>query len=185
MNTYRLDNNTIDSIELKCLVVSRGLRVSKDVYKQFSGDYRLSISPLTCNCFFLSDGTVVQLTDMGFHLKYLGGMLSWSNLKLLKYASELGTPFTLELVDGKAALMYSSGFVDFVSFPPKTDFYQRKTFARNQIYWKCGHSGDRLGSVSMSVALRVCGGRKALPILLFRRGLSIQGEQKQGAAVRA
>lgn len=127
MNTYRLENNTVDSVELKCLVVSRGLKVSKDVYKQFGADYRLSISPLTCNCFLLSDNTVVQLTDMGFHLQYLGGMLSWSNLKLLKYASELGTPFTLELVEGKAALMYKSEIVDFVTFPPKTDFYQQKT----------------------------------------------------------
>ena len=127
MNTYRLENNTVDSVELKCLVVSRGLKVSKDVYKQFGADYRLSISPLTCTCFLLSDNTVVQLTDMGFHLQYLGGMLSWSNLKLLKYASELGTPFTLELVEGKAALMYKSEIVDFVTFPPKTDFYQQKT----------------------------------------------------------
>ncbi|MEL7610224.1 MAG: radical SAM protein [Bacillota bacterium] len=127
MNTYRLDNDTIDSVELKCLVVSRGLKVGKDVYKKYGSDYRLNISPLTCNCFFLSDGTVVQLTDMGFHLQYLGGMLSWSNLKLLKYASELGTPFALELVDGKAALLYKSEFVDFVAFPPKTDFYRQKT----------------------------------------------------------
>lgn len=98
MNKYLIDKQEIDSIELKCLVVSRGLKVSKEVYRQFSNDYRLDINPLTCNSFRLSDGTIVQLTDMGFHLKYLGGMLSWSNLKLLKYASQLGTPFTLSLI---------------------------------------------------------------------------------------
>ena len=96
MNTYMLGKEQVDSIELKCLVVSRGLKVSREVYRRFSDLYRLNISPLTCNCLLLSDGTIVQLTDMGFHLQYLGGMLSWDNLKLLKYASQLGTPFTLE-----------------------------------------------------------------------------------------
>ena len=127
MNTYQINGETIDSIELKCLVVSRGIKVGKNVYRRFSGQYRLDISPLTCNCMHLSDGTIVQMTDMGFHLQYLGGMLSWSNLKLLRYAAELGTPFTLEVVEDKPALMHKGVFVDFVSFPPKTEFYKRKT----------------------------------------------------------
>ncbi len=127
MNKYLIDKQEIDSIELKCLVVSRGLKVGKEVYRQFSEDYRLDINPLTCNSFRLSDGTIVQLTDMGFHLRYLGGMLSWSNLKLLKYASQLGTPFTLEVAEDKAALMYKGEFLDFVTFPEKTDFFRRHT----------------------------------------------------------
>lgn len=127
MNKYMIDGREIDSIELKCLVVSRGMKVDKKIYNRFTKEYRLSINPLMCNCVFLSDGTIVQLTDMGFHLRYLGGMLSWDNLKLLKYASELGTPFTLELIDDKAALMYNKKFVDFVTFPPKTDFYTKTT----------------------------------------------------------
>ena len=127
MNTYMLGKEQVDSIELKCLVVSRGLKVSREVYRRFSDLYRLNISPLTCNCLLLSDGTIVQLTDMGFHLQYLGGMLSWDNLKLLKYASQLGTPFTLEVVEDKPALLYNGQLVDWVSFPPKTDFYRQKT----------------------------------------------------------
>lgn len=127
MNQYKIDGQLIDSIELKCLVVSRGLKVQNSVYRQFSEKYRLDMNPLTCNCLILSDGTIVQLTDMGFHLKYLGGMLSWSNLKLLKYASELGTPFRIDVLDGKPALMYKNEFLDFVTFPEKTDFFSRKT----------------------------------------------------------
>ena len=127
MKSYTIDGVNIDSIELKCLVVSRGLKVDKKVYRRFSGEYRLSVNPLCCNCLILSDGTIVQLTDMGFHLSYLGGMLSWDNLKLLKYASQLGTPFTLELIDDKAALMYNGSLVDYVTFPEKTDFFSRKT----------------------------------------------------------
>ncbi|MEI6578465.1 MAG: radical SAM protein [Eubacteriales bacterium] len=127
MNKYNLNSKEIDSVELKCLAVSRGVKVDKSVYKQFAGKYRLGINPLMCNCIILSDGTIVQLTDMGFHLKYLSGILSWDNLKLLKYASELETPFTVSLVEEKPALLYKKEFVDFVSFPPKTDFYHQKT----------------------------------------------------------
>lgn len=127
MNTYTIDGQRIDSIELKCLVVSRGLKVDKAVYRRFGEAYRLSINPLTCNCLMLSDGTIVQLTDMGFHLRYLGGMLSWENLKLLRYASELGTPFTLEVDGDKAALLHKGQLVDFVTFPPSTDFYKQRT----------------------------------------------------------
>lgn len=127
MNRYTIGGETVDSVELKCLVVSRGVKVAKDVYKAYTKDWRLSVSPLCCNCMVLSDGTILQLTDMGFHLKYLGGMLSWDNLKLLKYASQLGSPFTLEMVEGRAALMHQGAFVDFVTFPEKTDFYQQKT----------------------------------------------------------
>ncbi len=127
MNTYSLRNETVDSIELKCLVVSKGVKVAKEVYRKFSKTYRLGVNPLMCNCFFLSDGTIVQLTDMGFHLKYLTGILSWDNLKLLKYASELDTPFAIRLREGKPALFYRDSFVDAISFPPPNGFYRQKT----------------------------------------------------------
>ena len=127
MNTYKIDGQTVDSIELKCLVVSRGLKVKKEAYRKFSGTCRLDMNPLTCNCMILSDGTIVQLTDMGFHLKYLNGSLSWDNLKLLRYASELGTDFSLGVVEEKPALLYKNELVDFVSFPEATDFYKQTT----------------------------------------------------------
>jgi len=76
---------------------------------------------------FFSDGTVAQLTNMGFHLRYLTGLLSWDNLKLLRYAQQLETPFALKVTDGKPALLHNNNFVDFVTFPPYTDFYKQKT----------------------------------------------------------
>ncbi|MDR1329483.1 MAG: hypothetical protein LBK23_07790 [Oscillospiraceae bacterium] len=127
MKKYKLQNTEVDSIELKALAVSRGMKVDKEVYRRFSETCRLDMNPLTCNCFVLSDGTIVQLTDMGFHLKYLSGILSWSNLKLLKYASQLTTPFSLRLSGDSPALFYEDECVDIVSLPPRTDFYQRKT----------------------------------------------------------
>lgn len=127
MNKYKLLNTEIDSIDLKCLVVSKGVNVDKSVYKAFSNTNRLGVNPLMCNCMILSDGTIVQLTDMKFHLQYLTGILSWDNLKLLKYACELETPFALKLIEDKAALYHKDTFIDFVSFPPKNDFYIQKT----------------------------------------------------------
>lgn len=127
MNKYNLLHLEIDSIDLKCLVVSKGVTVAKEVYKKFAKSNRLGVNPLMCNCFFLSDGTVVQLTDMGFHLEYLTGILSWNNLKLLKYASELETPFSIKLIEDKPALLYMDSFIDFISFPPQNHFYFQKT----------------------------------------------------------
>ena len=127
MKSYAIDGEACDSVELKCLVVSRGLRVDKEVYKAFSPLYRLSPSPMQCNCFRLSDGTIVQLTDMGFHLKNLKSMLSWDSLKTMKYAKDLVTDFELKVVEGKPALLYKGEVVDFVTFPKKNDFYVQKT----------------------------------------------------------
>jgi hypothetical protein len=127
MNSYMYGGDEIDSVELKCLVVSRGLKVDKEVYKRYQKTSRLDVNPLTCNCFFLSDGTIVQLTDMGFHLKYLSGILSWNNLKLLRYASELTTPFSIRMQDDKPALFGGTGLLDFITFPEPTDFYKQKT----------------------------------------------------------
>ena len=124
---YYLGNDVVDSIELKCFVVSRGAKVDKQVYQKYGKNTRLNPNPLMCNCMILSDETIVQLTDMSFHLKQLGSMLSWNNIKLMKYASQLGTPFTISLKDERAALMYNGEFVDFISFAPPTDFYKKKT----------------------------------------------------------
>lgn len=126
MNQYQLMGETIDSIELKCLVVGKGVKVGKEVYKAFAHT-RLHINPLMCNCMLLSDGTIVQLTDVSFHLRYLTGILSWDNLKLMRYASELETPFSIRLDGGKAALFHKDTLVDYVTFPPATEFYTRKT----------------------------------------------------------
>ena len=127
MNSYTIEGVKIDSVDLKCLVVSRGIKVDKEVYKLFSSISRLNISPLTCNCIILSDGTIMQMTDMSFHLRYLTGILSWDNIKLLRYASQLETPFALKIIENKPALFYDNTFLDFVTFPPYTDFFNQKT----------------------------------------------------------
>ncbi|MDR2360395.1 MAG: hypothetical protein LBD85_03815 [Oscillospiraceae bacterium] len=127
MTTYKINGQTLSGVELKCLLVSCGVAADKNVYRELGSRFRLNINPLACNCMILPCGTIVQLTDVKFHLRYLSGMLSWNNLKLLRYASELGTPFSLKMLDGKAALCHNKEFITFVTFPEYTDFYLRKT----------------------------------------------------------
>jgi hypothetical protein len=103
MNTYTIEGQVIDSVELKCLLVSRGVKVDKALYRIVGPTTRLTASPLCCNCLILSDGTIAQLTDLTFHLRLLAGMLSWSQIKLLRYASDLDTPFTLKSLTDKVA----------------------------------------------------------------------------------
>ena len=109
------------------MLVSRGVKVDKGVYRFFKGKARLSTNPLCCNCLILSDGTVSQLTDTGFHLSYLSGILSWDNLKLLRYLGEIGTPFTLRMQGEQAVLFYNNTELDVVTFPPVSAYYRQKT----------------------------------------------------------
>ena len=127
MNKYKIDGININSIELKCLVVSRGVKVDNAVYRQHKNTARLSVNPLCCNCFILSDNTVIQLTDTNFHMRYLSGILSWDNLKLLKYLGDLATPFSLRMQDSKPVLFYNNTEIDTVNFPPVSNFYKQKT----------------------------------------------------------
>ena len=127
MKTFNIGKQQADSVELKCLLISRGVKVDQAVYQRFGKTHRLNHSSLMCNSLKLSDGTIVQLTDVSFHLKHLLRMFSWSNLKLLKYEADLITPFSIRISDDRAALFHEQQFVDFISFQKKTDFYKQKT----------------------------------------------------------
>ena len=127
MKTYKLKNFDVDSVELKCLLISRGVKVDKRVYKWAKGQARLDINPLCCNCMILSCGTIVQLTDTQFHLQYLSGILSWDNIKLLRNVKDLATPFTLRMRNDKPVLFYEGDEVDEIRFPPISDFYRQHT----------------------------------------------------------
>lgn len=58
------DNKIIDTVDLKALLVSRGVKVSNRIYKKYKGQVRLSNNPLECNAMILPDETIVQLTDL-------------------------------------------------------------------------------------------------------------------------
>lgn len=139
---FKIDGETVDSIELKCLVVSRGLKIDKEVYKTCGDKYRIYTNALTCNCFKLPDGTIVMATDLGFHLSTLSSMFSWDNLKLFRYMKDLTTDFRLALVDGRPTLLYMNDELTPIELMPGTDFYRQKTssgmpYAGNAVLQGC------------------------------------------------
>lgn len=124
---FKLGNEMLDSVELKCMVVSRGLKIDQDVYKKLGGEFRINPNALTCNCFKLPDDTIVMATDIGFHLSSLASMFSWDNLKLFKYMGDMKTDFRIALSGGTPVLLYRDREVTEIRFLPKTDFFRQKT----------------------------------------------------------
>ncbi len=124
---FKLGNEMLDSVELKCMVVSRGLKIDQDVYKKLGGEFRINSNALTCNCFKLPDDTIVMATDIGFHLSSLASMFSWDNLKLFKYMGDMKTDFRIALSGGTPVLLYRDREVTEIRFLLKTDFFRQKT----------------------------------------------------------
>jgi hypothetical protein len=128
LRTYQIDGKEVDSIDLKSLVISKGIKVSNEVYKKFSSTNRIYPDPLTCNCFILPDKTVVQMTDIALHLNYLKSAMSLQNLKQMKYFFQMNTPFKLKVSgSGKPVLMHGDSVVTEVEFPPESHFYEQVT----------------------------------------------------------
>ncbi len=127
MRLYKLGKSYVDSVELKCLVISRGVKIDKEIYRKYQSTHRIYPNALTCNCMKLPDGTITMLTDLGFHFDTLANMFSWDNLKLLRYMSDLSTPYQVALHEDTPVLMCDGDAVCPISFLPGTDFYRRKT----------------------------------------------------------
>jgi len=125
---FKLNGETIDTVDLKALLVSRGVRVSGRVYSKFKGEFRISQNPLECNFMLLPDNTIVHLTDLAFHMKYIRSALSWDTFKQLKYFSQLKTPFSLDLDEtGIPTIYFDKQKVTTISFHRPTKFYEQKT----------------------------------------------------------
>ena len=128
LSKYSFDGHEIDSLDLKSLIVTRGVRVNDGVYKAFREEYRLNPNPLTCNCLILPDGTIAQLTDIAMHLRYLRQAMSLESLKQISTFFSGWKPFDLKVSDsGKAVLSYDGTKVTEVSFPKRSHFYEQKT----------------------------------------------------------
>ncbi len=154
---YNLENAIIDSVVLKALLISRGVKVSNKVYSKFSKNFRLSTNPMECNTIILPDQTIVQLTDLAFHMDYIKSAISWNTLKQLKYLSQIKTSFRLDLDEsGSASIFYKKQKVTIVTFPKAIDFYKQYTstgipyignavlqgtqWLSFQLLWKCDYA---------------------------------------------
>ncbi|MGA2034971.1 MAG: radical SAM protein [Thermoguttaceae bacterium] len=125
---YRINGESLDSLDLKVLLVTKGVKVSAQVYKAFGRTHRLHPDPETCNCLLLPDGTVVHLVDLAMHMGYIKKALSWDMLRNLRYAFQLQTPFSLDVADsGHPVLLWKDEEVTRVMFPPASRFYQQRT----------------------------------------------------------
>lgn len=127
MNRYRFENYDVDSVELKCLLVSRGLKIDKEIYKRLGKESRIYPNALTCNCMKLPDDTIVMATDLGFHLSTISSMFSIDNLKLFKYMTDMTTPYRLSLINDVPTLFFENERICDISFLPTTDFFKQKT----------------------------------------------------------
>ncbi len=125
---YQLNGETVDSLDLKAMVVTRGVKVGGAVYKRFSATNRVYPDPETCNCLLLPDGTVVQMTDLALHMRYLKKAILLEALRNIRHTVRLRTPFTLDVPPEGAPVLFHNGEpVTEVAFPPASRFYEQKT----------------------------------------------------------
>jgi hypothetical protein len=127
LGTYRVNGENLDSLDLKALVVSRGVKVSGEVYRRFSPRYRLYPDPETCNCLILLDDTIVQLTDLALHMRYVKKAILLEALRHLPSLMRLRTPFALDVSDDRPVLLHNGRPVTEVMFPPASHFFEQRT----------------------------------------------------------
>ena len=102
---FQVDGETLDSLDLKVLLLTKGMFVHDEVHRTLGAAYRISPDPLECNALFLQDGTVVHVADIG-----------------------PTAPFHLTLdAEGDPCLLHNNDLLAKVSLPPNTDFYQQHT----------------------------------------------------------
>lgn len=102
---YQVNGEELDSLELKVLLITKGINVAAEVCEKCGSSHRISQNPLECSCLILPGDVVVHMTDVGPM-----------------------SPFRLEAVaNGNANLLYQGTPVTDVSFPPPTDFYRQRT----------------------------------------------------------
>lgn len=110
------------------MLISKGVKVSGNVYSTFKDKARLYPNPLKCNSCILPDGTVVQLTDLAFHMAYIRSSMNWGLMSQLRYLPQPATPFSLVISNNdQAMLRYKKQDLTEVSFPPPSRFYEQKT----------------------------------------------------------
>lgn len=128
LGRYRIDGEELDSLDLKAMVVTKGVKVGNDIYETFSKTRRICSNPLCCNSIILPDRTVVHLTDVAIHLKYLKSVMSLDSLRSFRSFLQAPSPFRLEVAgSGKPVLSYHDIEITEVEFPPVSHFYEQVT----------------------------------------------------------
>mgnify|MGYP001286284711 CR=1 FL=1 len=83
LRTYRINGEEIDSLELKILLITKGVDIPSDeVYERFSNTHRLSsfMDTGACNCLLLPDNTVVHIWNAGPRAPFTIGIAESGNV---------------------------------------------------------------------------------------------------------
>ena len=172
LGQYRVNGETMDSLDLKVLLVTKGVKVSAQVYETFGRTSRLDPEPQTCNCLLLPDGTVAHVVDLAMHMAYIKKALSSEMLRNLRYMFQLRTPFSLEVADsGHPVLLWKGEEVTRVTFPPASRFYRAEDLQWVALPGQCRAASARFPVLPVPLAMPVRPGGTRLPILLFRRAV--------------
>ena len=70
--TYRLNGEEIDSMELKTILITRGMNVpSNEIHEHFANTRRVLpfSDPMACNCLLLPDNTIAHILWPPFSLQ--------------------------------------------------------------------------------------------------------------------
>ena len=109
---YSLNGEKIDSLDLKILLITKGINIPPKIHEQFGASHRLSsfMDPQACNCLALPDDTIVHMINVGAH-----------------------SPFSMDIDEhDKAYIAYNGDFLTSVDFPPKSEFYEQPTSTDRQ-----------------------------------------------------
>ena len=104
---FHLGDQPVDVLDLKTLLITRGINVPEEITTMFGGTHRLAptSNPFACNCLLLPGGVPAHLFHVG-----------------------PGADFSLAVdAAGNPCLTYRGQTVTPVGFPPATRFYQQKT----------------------------------------------------------
>ena len=106
LHEFKLGDDVVDALDVKCMLVSAGMRYPERVYNAVAGTVRLEspFNPFACNC-------VILPGDIAVHLN-----------------QNEQSPFSLDLdADGRVCLFHGDERLTEVSFPPPTDYYAQQT----------------------------------------------------------
>jgi len=106
---FNLDGQSVDALDLKTLLITRGINVPEEITRRFGHTHRLAPTsdPFACNCLLLPGGIPAHLFHIG-----------------------PGAEFSLAADPaGKPWLTYRGQPVTPVDFPPATRFYEQRTRA--------------------------------------------------------
>ena len=105
--TFNLDGQSVDVLDLKTLLITRGINVPEEITTRFGSTHRVAptSNPFACNCLLLPGGVPAHMFHVG-----------------------RGADFSLAVdATGSPCLTYRGQPVTPVEFPPATRFYQQRT----------------------------------------------------------